>query len=148
MADEPLSEDQINRIKSSIEKRAKELADAHMDLLIQAGPVLQSADFLKNAIDEIVACVHGDQFELAADLGYKELSSHFIWLQRTLGSLKEAALHCSDAIAEVAGDCGLAHEQVKPLVVEYFQSLRETLLTEEERRKRVDEMLANIRHPQ
>ena len=144
---EPLSDTQVNSIKSSINQRAKELDDAFTNVLIHSAPVLQSADLLKKAIDEIVGSIESDQFEHAADLGYEDLSSNFIWMQRALGSLKDAAMQCSEAIAQVAGDCGLAHEQVKPLVVEYFEGVRGPRgkqLTEEEQKKRRDELLANL----
>ena len=146
-AGEPLSDTQVNAIKSSISQRAKELEDAFMNVLIHSAPVLQCADLLKKAIDEIVSCIDSDQCEQAADLGYEDLSSNYIWMQRALGSLKDAAMQCSEAISQVAGDCGLAHEQVKPLVVEYFEVVRGPRgkqLTGEEQKRRRDEMLANL----
>ena len=57
-----------------------------MNVLIHSVPVIQSADLLKKAIDEIVGSIEFDQFEHAADLGYEDLSSNFIWMQRALGS--------------------------------------------------------------
>ncbi len=146
-AGEPLSDSQINAIKSSISQRAKELEDAFTNVLIHSVPVLQSADLLKKAIEEIVSCLDWDQYEHAADLGYEDLSSNFIWMQRTLGSLKDAALQCSEAISQVAGDCGLAHEQVKPLVVEYFEAIRGPRgkqLSEDERKRLRDELRAKF----
>ncbi|MGN6133014.1 MAG: hypothetical protein ACTHOU_00885 [Aureliella sp.] len=95
-----------------------------MNMLIESVPVIQSADALKKSVDEIVGCINSDQFELAADLGYRDLSSNFVWLQRSLGGVKIAALECSQAISDVAGDCGLAFEQVKPFVDQFFQQVR------------------------
>ncbi len=150
-ASEPLSEEQANAIKASISKRAIELEDAYLNVLIQSVPVLTIADALKKSIDEIASSIKSDQFELAADLGYGDLSSNFVWMQRTLGSVNDAAMQCSEAISEVAGDCGLAHEQVKPLVVEFFEQVRGprgSQLSDDERKSKLDEMLANFRHAQ
>ncbi len=72
-------------------------------------------------------------------------------MQRTLGGMNDAAMQCSEAISGVAGDCGLAHEQVKPLVVEFFEQIRGPrgqTVTDDERKSKLDEMLANFRHPQ
>jgi hypothetical protein len=116
-----LTEEQIESVQASINKRAHELKESYMSVLIQAVPVLQCADALKKSIDEIVDSIKLDQFEQAADLGYQDLCSNFVWIQRTLGAVHDAAMQCSAAIAEVAGDTGLSHEQVKPLVVEFFK---------------------------
>ncbi len=67
-ARQPLSDTHVNAIKSSISQRAKELEDAFMNVLIHTVPVLQCADLLKKAIDEIVSCIDSDQCEHAADL--------------------------------------------------------------------------------
>lgn len=119
-----LSEEQRRLVLQSIDKRAAELKESYLAVLIQAGPVFECADALKKSIDEILAAIDVDQFEHAADLGYGDLCANFVWMQRTLGAVHEAALNCSEAIAKVADDTRLSHEKVKPLVVEFFRTVR------------------------
>jgi hypothetical protein len=148
---EPLNETQQDAVKASIGKRAKELEEAFMDVIIQSVPVFQCADAMKKSIDEILQAIESDQFERAAALGYDAFCSNFVWMQRTLGGMNDAAMQCSEAISGVAVDCGLAHEQVKPLVAEFFERIREPrgkTVSDDERKSELDEMLANFRHPQ
>lgn len=62
----PLNDSQIQAIKASIERRAHELEEAYMNVLIQAGPVSQCADTMKRSIDEILESMRADQFAMAA----------------------------------------------------------------------------------
>lgn len=120
----PLNDSQIQAIKASIERRAHELEEAYMNVLIQTGPVSQCADAMKRSIDEILETMRADQFAMAASLGYRDFADNFIWMQRCLGGLNDAAMKCSEAVSLVAMDCHLAFEQVYPMVSEYFASLR------------------------
>ncbi len=70
---EPLNETQQDAVKASIGKRAKELEEAFMDVIIQSVPVFQCADAMKKSIDEILQAIEADQFERAAALGYDDL---------------------------------------------------------------------------
>lgn len=120
----PLIDAQIQVIKASIERRAHELEEAYMNVLIQAGPVFQCADAMKKSIDEILEALRADHFAKAAGLGYRDFAANFIWMQRCLGGLNDAAMECSDTVSLVDMDCHLAFEQVYPMVNEYFASLR------------------------
>jgi hypothetical protein len=60
---------------------------------------------------------------VVASFLYGDLCSNFAWMQRWLGAMHDAAMKPSDAVSEVAGDCGLAYEQVKPLIVEYIDQI-------------------------
>jgi hypothetical protein len=147
----PLSKEQRNAVETSIGKRAKEIEDAFTNAMIHSAPVFHCADELRKSIDEILITIESNQIEDAADLGYGDLCSNFVWMQRCLGALHDAALKRSNAISEVAGDCGLAYEQVKPLVVEYIDrinSQKQKQSNDDERKNRIDEMLANFRHTQ
>jgi hypothetical protein len=120
----PLSEVQIEAIKASIERRATELEESYMNVLIQAGPVYQCADAMKKSIDDILETIQADQFEKAASLGYRDFAANFIWMQRSLGGMNDAAMKCSEVVSLVALDCHMAFEQVYPLVKEFFARSR------------------------
>lgn len=148
---QPLSEEQKNTVETSIKNRSKELEDAFWDVIIQSTPVYQCADAMKKSIEEILQAIDADQFEKAANLGYRDFCANFVWMQRTLGGINDAAMHFSEAISKVAFDCGLAHEQVKPIVLAFCERVRGprgSTLTAEERKRKLDEMLANFRHTQ
>jgi hypothetical protein len=51
-----------------------------------------------------------------ANLGYRDVSSEFIFLQRTMGSLLTAAHNRQRFIADIAGESQLPYEVVQPLV--------------------------------
>lgn len=118
---QPQSDQDAVRIKSAIDKRAKELDKAHLQVLIHAAPVFQCADALSKSIDAVLKAIDLKQYQDASDIGYGDLCSNFVWMQRTLGSLSTAAFKLSDTISRVAGDSGVPYEQVKPLVDDYFE---------------------------
>jgi hypothetical protein len=120
----PLSEVQIEAIKPSIERRATELDESYMNVLIQAGPVSQCADAMKKSINGILKTIQADQFEKAASLGYRDFAANFIWMQRSLGGMNDAAMRCSEVVSLVAMDCHMAFEQVYPFVKEFFARSR------------------------
>lgn len=123
---ESRSEQDLIRIGSAIDKRAKELDKAHLQVLIHAAPVFQCADALSKSIDAILKAIDLKQYREASDIGYGDLCSNFVWMQRTLGSLSTAAFKLSDTISRVAGDSGVPYEQVKPLVDDYFEKQEAT----------------------
>lgn len=104
----PLNDSQIQAIKASIERRAHEVEEAYLNVLIQAGPVSQCADTMRRSIDEILETMRADQFTKAGNLGYRDFAANFIWMQRCLGGLNDAAIKCSEAVSLVAMDCQLA----------------------------------------
>ncbi len=56
------------------------------------------------------------QYEAVANLGYEVVSSEFIFLQRTMGSLLTAAHDRQRFISDIAGEAKLTYEIVEPLV--------------------------------
>ena len=68
------------------------------------------------ALDKVESCLNSRQYEAVANLGYEDVSSEFIFLQRTMGSLLTAAHDRQHFISDIAGDTKLTHEIVEPLV--------------------------------
>ena len=58
------------------------------------------------------------QYEAVTNLGYRDVASEFIFLQRTMGSLLTAAHRCSSLISDIAGETRLSFEDVEPIVEE------------------------------
>ncbi|XZE56048.1 hypothetical protein SH139x_002104 [Planctomycetaceae bacterium SH139] len=53
-------------------------------------------------------------------LGYGEVASGFIFLQRVMGGMQMNDLRRSSTISDIAGDVGLTYEQVAPLAEAAF----------------------------
>lgn len=118
--------DLIKRIQASIAQRAEQLKEVDFALVIERAGVSQAEDSLRKALDKLKQLLDNDEDEAASDLGYGDISSNYIFLQRTLGSLKLAALNRSSAISDIAGDTGQAYETVAPFALEFMKSINYT----------------------
>ena len=87
---------------------------------------------LRKALDKVDLCLKKRTFEEAASLGYSDVASAFIFLQRTLGGLQQAALQKEELVSEIAYKSGVGvYEEVAPFVDEILVSSKE--LSEEEK---------------
>lgn len=115
-----MSQEQENsdgdRIDEVINRRSGELDDIEMTLAIESAGVAQAFDALRKALDKAEDCLNNRQYEVVANLGYEDVSSEFIFLQRTMGSLLTAAHDRQRFISDIAGEVKLAYEVVEPLV--------------------------------
>lgn len=104
------------RVAAAINRRSSELDEIEMTLAIESAGVAQAVDNLRKALDKVESCLTNRQFEAVANLGYQDVSSEFIFLQRTMGSLLTAAHDRQRFISDIAGDTKLTYEIVEPLV--------------------------------
>jgi hypothetical protein len=104
------------RVAEAINRRSSELDDIEMTLAIESAGVAQAVDKLRKALDKVESCLNNRQYEAVANLGYEDVSSEFIFLQRTMGSLLTAAHDRQRFISDVAGEVKLIYEVVEPLV--------------------------------
>lgn len=107
-----------DRVCAIVEQRFEELDDIEMDLAIEAAGVAQAVDALRKALDLVEDRLKERKYETVANLGYRDVASEFIFLQRTMGSLLTAAHARQYFISEIAGEARLSYEVVKPLVEE------------------------------
>ena len=105
-----------DRVAEAIRRRSQELDDIGMTLAIESAGVAQAVDALRKALDKVEDCLNNRHYEAVANLGYKDVSSEFIFLQRTLGSLLTAAHDRQRLISDIAGESQLSYEVVEPLV--------------------------------
>ena len=104
------------RVAEAINLRWSELDDIEMTLAIESAGVAQAVDKLRKALDKVESCLNNRQYEAVANLGYEDVSSEFIFLQRTMGGLSTAAHDRQRFISDIAGDTRLTYEIVEPLV--------------------------------
>ncbi|MCR9296387.1 MAG: hypothetical protein NXI32_27060, partial [bacterium] len=62
--------------------------------------------------------------QAVAQLGYKDVSSSYIFLQRVMGSIQTNAYKRSDLISQIAAEVGLAYELVEPQAEAAFKLAR------------------------
>lgn len=114
------------------------LAGQHLNVRRIAGAgVAQAAGDLRKALDALDALdglLDDRKFEKAAALGYRDIASAFIFLQRTLGGLQSADLDRDAFTSSIAAQLHCAVEDAEPHVSARLQCLRpKPDLTDEER---------------
>ena len=123
-----LTDDDRQRISASIEKRKEEIAALEWDLMNDSVGVRQAEDSLRKALDQVVELLEADEYERVAALGYSDVSSGFIFLQRTMGGLQMNSLKKRGLTSDIAGEVGLRCELVESMVNAAFKkSLDETI---------------------
>ena len=105
-----------DRVAEAINRRSQEFDDIEMTLAIESAGVAQAVDAMRKALDKVEDCLNNRQYEAVANLGYEDVSSEFIFLQRTMGSLLAAAHDRQRFISDIAGESQLPYEVVEQLV--------------------------------
>ena len=119
--------------------------------------VAQAIGQLKEALEKIDTCLNQREFEQASALGYSDVSSEFIFLQRCLGSLNDTVMQKEKLTQEIGIEVSnqlesVKNEEVAVLVGNQMESLKpivkpkkiEILLGQETVNKL--HSLQNIRH--
>ncbi|WP_080458687.1 hypothetical protein [Roseovarius sp. A-2] len=95
--------------------------------------VAQAVGDLRKALDALDGQLDARQFEKAAALGYQDIASASIFLQRTLGGLQSAELNRHAFISSIAEELHCAHEDAEPFVAARLLCLKpRPELTQEE----------------
>ncbi|MEX5601034.1 hypothetical protein [Pseudophaeobacter sp. C1-32P7] len=131
--------------------RAGELGNVDQAVMAEVVGIAQAVGDLRKALDALDGQLDARQFEKAAALGYQDIASAFIFLQRTLGGLQSAELNRHAFISSIAEELQCAHEDAEPLVVARLQCLKpRPELTQEELaasrarlRRRIEEIGSN-----
>lgn len=106
----------MTEIETILDERADDLRSIDDMIFGDVVGVAQAAGQLRDALDAIDTCLDERRFEAAAALGYGDVSSAFIFLQRTLGGLQTADFQKQALISDIAGVVGCAYEDVEPHV--------------------------------
>ncbi|MEM7782153.1 MAG: hypothetical protein AAF939_13190 [Planctomycetota bacterium] len=109
------------RLRKIIESFAESLDEVQLQLVIQSAGVAQAIDALRKALDKTERCLRGGKYEEVANLGYRDVSSEFIFLQRTMGAINEDAMQRSSVISDICREAKLAYEVVEPHVMKWLE---------------------------
>ena len=116
--------DEATRINRIIQDYSERLNEISTELLIESAGVSQAVDALRKALDKVEQCQKDRRYEEVANLGYRDVSSEFIFLQRTMGSLLTKSHERSSLISDIACEAKVAYENVEPLVEKSLQQSR------------------------
>ncbi|MEE9345844.1 MAG: hypothetical protein V3U88_09595, partial [Methylococcales bacterium] len=83
-------------------------------LIIGVCGVAQAVGQLREALDKIDECLDQRQFSKASNLGYKDVASEFIFLQRVLGGLQDCQHDKDKLIQDIALETKTSYETVLP----------------------------------
>ena len=113
--------------------RAVELEAIDNTVIGEVVGVSQSIGDLRKALDVLEGLLGERQFEKAAALGYQDIASAFIFLQRTLGGLQSADFNRHAFTSSIAEKLQCAYEDVEPHVSARLECLKpRPNLTDEE----------------
>lgn len=134
----------VENIQNAIDESLDEIRDLDETLMMEVVGVAEAIDRLREALDQLNACLDEREFERASDLGYRNIASNFIFLQRTLGGLQQQALKKSQIISDIALRSGVGvYEQVAPFVEEILQSSKPITPEEKEKNRKAAKKLRN-----
>ena len=121
-------------IQNAIHESRDEINNLDNALMMEVVGAAEAMNRLRNALDQLEACLDKRDFDAAANLGYRDIASNFICLQRTLGGLQHQENKKSQLISDIARRSGVGvYEVVAPFVNELLQSSKP--LTPDEKKK-------------
>ena len=115
------SSKKVGRLVAS---RRKELAALDDEFFAEVVGVAQAIDALRRALSKISMPLEAPQYEKASALGFKEVASEFVFLQRTLGGLQGACLEKERLVQDLAFALRCPYEDVLPKVDALLASTR------------------------
>ncbi len=115
----------IDRIIAQKKNEIKDIEDGFFGEVIG---VSQALSQLKNALEKVNICLDRREFEKASSLGYGDVSSEFIFLQRCLGGLNDTVGKKQKLIQDVCIDLceeldNVRNEEITPLIEQEIESL-------------------------
>lgn len=111
----------VENLVDELSSRIKEDDDA---LIMDVVDVAQASDELGAALAELDNYRDQRRFSKVAALGYSNISSIFIFLQRTLGALQASYDRKFALVSEVAHQVQKAFEDVEPFVEDTMVSVK------------------------
>ncbi|HKY40311.1 MAG TPA: hypothetical protein VJN18_30465 [Polyangiaceae bacterium] len=107
-----------------VASRRNELAALDDEFFAEVVGVAQAIDALRRALSKISMALDTRQYEKASALGYEEVASEFVFLQRTLGGLQGACLKKEGLVQDLAFALRCPYEEVLPKVDALLASAR------------------------
>ena len=107
-----------------VASRRRELAALDDGFFAEVVGVAQAIDALRKALSKLSSALDARQYEKASELGYEEVASEFVFLQRTLGGLQGACLEKERLVQDLAFALRCPYEDVLPKVDALLASAR------------------------
>ena len=104
--------------------RAADIACLDEAVVLDMAGVAQAAHEMRAALDALDELLDERRLEGAAALGYRDIASAFVFLQRTLGALQTVDHDLSALVSEVAGAMRCAYEDAEPHVLARMTNMR------------------------
>ena len=119
-------------IKEAIAASRDKIREIDEKIIGQSIGVSTAINELRKGLSKIEDCLQKREYYEASNIGYREVSSSFVFLQRALGGIQGAMADKEELVSEIALQSGVnVYEEVEPLVNEIMASAK--ILTEEER---------------
>lgn len=125
---EAMDKNKQEDIESLAKENASEIDKINDSFIGEVIGVSQAIGELKEALDKIDHHLDERQFEKASKLGYDDVASAFIFLQRALGGLNDTNGRKQELIQDIAQEVGkrhqnIAYEEVASFVENKMESL-------------------------
>jgi hypothetical protein len=101
-----------------IDGRAAAIATLDDDILMETVGVTMALDKLRESLKKLSDHMDNREFEKASSVGYNELASDFVYVQRTLAGIQIIAHQKAAFISDIAREANTAYENVAPYVEE------------------------------
>jgi len=103
-------------IETEIEKHLSDIEQIDMSLIGCTIGVAEAIGRSRSALDDIDQGLAERKYNTASQMGYGDITSNFIFLQRTLGSLHAAYDNKTILVSKIAGLTNSSYEEVEPLI--------------------------------
>jgi len=116
-------------IEKIISQKKNEIKVVDEDFFGNVVGISQALGQLRSALDAIDKCLNQREFSKASDLGYSDVSSEFIFLQRCLGGLNDTVMQKEKIIQNICVELGneldnIRYEEIAPFVELEIESLK------------------------
>ncbi len=116
-------------IENIVVQKKNEIKDIDEDFYGDLIGVAQAIGQLKEALEKVEGCIDRREFEKASSLGYSDVSSEFIFLQRCLGGLNNTVVQKQKLIQDIGLELckelnHISYEEIEPFVEQEIESLK------------------------
>lgn len=103
-------------IENIVSGMSEDIKTVDEEIMADVSGVAQALGQLREALDKVSKCLDQRQFSKASSLGYNEVSSEFIFLQRVLGGLQSSQGNKQKLIQDVALKAKVSYEEAFPFI--------------------------------
>lgn len=116
--------DSAPNLTDVLDARAADLAHLDEAVVFDVVGVLHAAEEMHAALAALEVLLDGRHLREAAALGYRDIASAFVFLQRALGALQGTDNDLSALISDIAGARGCSYEKIEPDVLARMENMR------------------------